>query len=520
MKKIYLIIPLFLVLSLASLPLSKTHIQEDMSQASSYASRIEKYQQEAINSLNEVDLNDYRSEQVEEINSLKQATIAKINQCQNYDEIDSIVSSYNRFLLTIKTDAQLTEEEAEEIPQAETYYISTLNDLFDFRDDVNAGYNYAGETVVLTNDIVIPNGTVFGDSIGNVDTKPFSGTFDGGGHTISGFTKSGPDSVALFSRVTNGTIKNLKMENVNVTVTSSQRAAGVVSRAMGATLDNVHVTSGTISGPKQNGGLVGVCVNELSTITNCSNHASVTGTSNTVTDYGNGGLVGFIHSGGVTISNSINYGTVEAGATGAGGIIGTQIAGNVNISNSDNRGNIHGTKEGVGGILGYIKVSAASSVAISGCTNYAQVKGDSGNGFGGIFGANYDATSYLMLTINDCVNKGNIFGVAHVGGIAGLPRIMKTGSIIQDCENYGDISASSANGYCGGVVSRARIIVQNCACYSEAKLTNNGTTILAKNANADGKGSASNPGFILTVIDSSGSLVGGKLINADGSDLN
>ena len=405
------------------------------------------------------------------------------------------------------------------------YIIGNERDLFAFRDAVNGGDTFSGQYFVMSNDITLALDKEFGDCIGRDDNHPFSGTFDGNNKTITNFKKTkvadgvtdAKDAVGLFSRVTNGTIKNLSLANVT-TYVSGQRASGVVARAHNATLNNVHVLSGTITGLKENGGLIGTVVNAVSTITNCSNHANVTGTSTTATNYANGGLIGYIHSGGVSISNSINYGAVECGATGAGGILGMQAAGNVTISNCENRGNVHCTKEGVGGILGYVKVTAAATTTISNCTNYAQVKGDSGNGYGGIFGSSTDATSYLTLSISDCVNRGNVLGMAHIGGIAGLPRVMKSGSIIQDCQNYGNVTGSSASGYVGGVVSRARIIIQNCACYSEAQLKNNGTITVAKNANSNGKGAASTPGFILTVIDSAGSLVGGKLINADGSD--
>ncbi len=482
MKKIYLMIPLLLGLTLASsLQVEKLSSKEETGLASSYGSRLEKYQQDAIESLNVVDLDDYRAAQAEEINNLKQETITKINQCEDYSEIDSIVSSYNRYLLTIKTDAQMTEEEQEEIPQSDTYYISSLNDLLDFRDDVNSGYNYSGETVKLTSDIIIPNGFNFGDSIGYTNDMAFRGTFDGDNHKISGFTKTGADSVALFSRVTNGTIKNLVIENVNVTCTG-QRGAGLIARIENATIQNVSITGNSVvTGTKESGGMVGVSLGN-NTITNCSNAASVNGT----TTYGVGGIVGHIYNGTITFTNCENTGTISS------------------------------VGEYVGGILGYTTASA-TSITIKDCTNRGNVTSNAGNGCGGILGATADNIVNLTLTIDGCANYGTVTGYAHVGGIAGLPRASGyytggTSSTIVDCENRGNVISTSASSV-GGIVSRARINVRNCGCLPTVTLKSGSTTKVASECNEIGN--SSTPGYICALVDTSGNYRG----NVSGSYL-
>jgi hypothetical protein len=243
----------------------------------------------------------------------------------------------------------------------------------------------------------------------------------------------------------------------------------------------------------------------------------VTSSTPKVYNYGTGGLVGLLYSGSLTIQNSTNSGAVETLNTGTGGILGSIAAGTATITNVTNSGTVHSTKEGVGGVVGYAQ-NAAITLAISDCENTGNVTGGSGAGFGGIYGSNPDAAN-LLLTIDGCVNHGNITGQANVGGIAGLPRVMKTGSHIDDCENYGDIKSTSSSGYVGGIVGRARIAVSNGRCYSEAKLTNNTSTILAKDAAANGKGSGTVGGFVAATVESGGSLTGtNKLINVDGTD--
>ena len=475
MKKLYSMIPLFLGLSFAAfLPQHHQYRQETIGQASSYASRLEKYRQAAIDSLVQVNLDDYRAAQAEEITTLRQQTIAQINQCEDYNEIDSIVSSHNRYLLTIKTDAQMTEEEAGEIPQGGTYYISSLNDLIDFRDDVNSGYNYAGETVVLTNDIIIPNGYNFGDSIGHTNDAAFRGTFDGGNHKISGFTKTGADSVGLFSRVTDGTIKNLVIENVNVTC-EGQRGAGLVSRIENATLQNISITgTSSVKGTKESGGIAGVSLGN-NTIINCSNAASVTGTST----YGIGGIVGHVYNGTIAFSDCENTGTVSSAG------------------------------EYVGGILGYT-TSSSTSITITDCVNRGNITSNAGNGCGGILGATADNIVNLTLTIDGCVNYGTITGAAHVGGVAGLPRASGyytggTSSTIIRCENRGNVT-STLSSCVGGIVSRARINVINCGCLPSVTLTSASTSKTASECNEIGN--STTPGYICALIDTSGNYRG------------
>ncbi len=482
MKKKWFIIPLFVGLSLTlSLPVIVKYNLDNISYAVSYSSRIEKYRQKAIENLTQLDLNEYRDEQADEISSLLADTIAKINNSDNYDEIDSFVSSYNRYVLTIKTDAQLTEEELEQVEDSDTFYISSLDELMDFRDDVNSGYSYKGDTVILTNDIVVPDGVNFGNSIGYTDDKPFSGVFDGGGHTISGLTLSGHDSIGLFSRVTDGTVKNLNMEDVDITATDTQRAAGVVARAKNATIQNVHVLSGTISGPKQNGGIVAIVVEPSAVIENCSNAASVTATSGN-----NAGIVGLVNNGStLTITNCINTGNITGNADGTAGIIGggNLSTANLYITNCVNRGAIVGSGNGTGGILG-------------------------ATGGGG--------TSVTVMT--GCVNEGSVTGKAYVGGIAGILREgNKTTSLISECTNKGNISATSVGA--GGISGIARVNVSDCMCLHTVTIKGNvANTLNAIGTTVSGTGGAgSTPGYIVGSA-GNGASVTGKLINSDGSD--
>ena len=192
------------------------------------------------------------------------------------------------------------------------YQISTADQLKLFRDKVNNVTKEADTQICaeLTEDIDL-NGEAW-TPIGNYTEGNqiyYEGTFDGGGHTISGLNVTGNFRYAsLFGAVKGGTIKNLTV-------------AGNVSHNYYSTSLDCHV-----------GGIVGGAL-DAATIENCSNNCSVTGSSRNyiggiagsnidnariIDCYNVGTITGRIHeTGGVTglnmstISNCYNVGTIK-----------------------------------------------------------------------------------------------------------------------------------------------------------------------------------------------------------------
>ena len=448
--------------------------------------RLEKYQQEALVLINSVDLDLYRTSEANEITELISQTSSRISNSNDFDEIDAIVSSFNRYVLTVKTDAELTKEEQEaQTTEEGVYYISSLSELLEFRDDVNAGYNYLGETIKLTQDIVIPSGQSFGDPIGKSEANCFSGTIDGQNHKIVNLKLSSA-SCAFIYFGTNCTIKNLSFENVDITA-STQRGATVVARANSVTLDNVHVLSGTINGAKQNGGLIGATVSGAgkTTLKDCSNAATVSATGSGA---GCGGAVGYLVSGNLEIDKFVNDGSVTNG------------------------------NQGTGGIIGYCGVTSSTSpnencTIIKNCINNGNVTGKS-NGTGGILGASGALADYTTIQIENCVNNGAISGESYNGGIAGLIRLSTTDSRVSNCKNFGNVSTSSTA--CGGIIGTARINLYSCGCYSQVQLTLKTTTKYAYQATETGS-----PGYIALNYESTCvTHTNNILINLDGTAYN
>ena len=114
--------------------------------------------------------------------------------------------------------------------------------------------------------------------IGTNFYNSYTGTFDGGGHTIMGLTVTTNDQyVGLFGRLGKaGTVKNVVMEGVQITSNHSLGyAGGVAGFSWGGTIENCSV-SGSVSGTVYVGGVVGAQIG--GSITGCSSSATVKGT--------------------------------------------------------------------------------------------------------------------------------------------------------------------------------------------------------------------------------------------------
>ena len=145
----------------------------------------------------------------------------------------------------------------------EPYTIATTDDWNKFAESVAKGYSYKGETVKLTADINIST------MVGVRDSFPFSGTFDGAGHTITAdivSTESTTDKnvqgVAPFHYIYSATIKNLTV--AGSISSNSYHTAGIVGFIGGPNaevgrniIDSCVVTATLIIGSDYAGGIVG-----------------------------------------------------------------------------------------------------------------------------------------------------------------------------------------------------------------------------------------------------------------------
>ena len=253
-----------------------------------------------------------------------------------------------------------------------------------------------------------------------ISGKAFKGTFDGNGKIISNLTinanSSESKAIGLFGNVTGGSVKNLKLKNVSIDVTSEQAGAVVGLLGGGAEISGIEVLSGSVSAAQGTAGIVGRII-KYGTVSNCSNHATITGSA-----YNIGGIVGAAYYGAegqtMTIANCKNYGTVT-GAYGVGGIVGLSAA---NVSGCVNEGNVTGAGADVAGIV----AEQQNTGHVKGCTNRGTITNTStAYGTGGIVGwVRYSgATSAYpvksVIEVSGNTNYGSIDGGNDAGGIVG-----------------------------------------------------------------------------------------------------
>lgn len=264
-------------------------------------------------------------------------------------------------------------------------------------------------------------------SIGSADNA-FEGKFDGIEYNIFGLNITGNDNAGLFGYTD------------------------------GATINNVTLVGGSISGGTNVGAVVGSATN--TTISNVISSAAVTGNSNV------GGIVG--SATGTTVENAINTGAVSGSANNVGGLIGI-MTNNVDaiksqlIGNSYNLGNVEGVGHNVGGLVG-----RAVNSTIGDGTNlvYNRLDVTGAYNVGGIVGkmegstvqnaensatvtaTGFDEGTYTYHTANvaDGSKTEDVY-IANVGGIAGTATKTDTNkSKIENVTNSGDVATVTKDG--------------------------------------------------------------------------
>ena len=155
-----------------------------------------------------------------------------------------------------------------------SYTVTSADGLMHVADLVNGGKTDINITLDTDIDLTGKDWTPIGTDYDN----SYKGTFDGGGHTITGLTFTTNDEYAgLFGWLNRaGTVKNVVMEGVQIT--SNQIYGGSIGGVVGygwGTIENCSV-SGSVSGTVYVGGVVGVQIG--GSITGCSSSATVKGT--------------------------------------------------------------------------------------------------------------------------------------------------------------------------------------------------------------------------------------------------
>ena len=195
------------------------------------------------------------------------------------------------------------------------YTVTSAEGLKNIAELVNGGKTDINITLDKNIDLTGKEWTPIGTS-----SSSYTGTFDGGGHTITGLTVTGSDQYAgLFGYIDKvGTVKNVVLEDVQITSDNSSGYAGGVAGDSWGTIENCSV-SGSVSGTTFAGGVVGSQWG--GSITGCNSSATVKGVifAGGIAGYTNGGgsLTGCYATGSISVENN------TTNAAWAGGVVGS-----------------------------------------------------------------------------------------------------------------------------------------------------------------------------------------------------
>jgi len=341
--------------------------------------------------------------------------------------------------------------------ECEFIEVCTAEDLDNVRNDLDGNY-------LQVCDI---------DLEGYDDFRPippiFTGIYDGDGYTIFNFNYFIPldDYVGLF-RVSNGTIKNVRLENANIT---GKRFMGLL-----ASVNNGSILNSFVSGQVQDtndvvyatggvGGLVGIA-SENSTIMNSRSEGNVIGSISV------GGLVGHKEVGAIII-NSSSSAIVQGGISGGiGGLIGRSfdylISHEPTVIDSYAKGNVIGDTF-AGGLIG---IHHDGTVQNSFATGNVSSSNWSAGGLIGI---------ELRGNVINSFATGDVFGDWRSGGLIGWlhdPSPLDYNSSLANCYATGKVSGSpiAAVGGLVGLTSNDRVDIINCYSIGEVSVEEGGVT--------------------------------------------
>ena len=289
------------------------------------------------------------------------------------------------------------------------YLLSSAQDLQTFAAEVNAGKDFSGEKVVLTDNIDLSG--IAWTPIG-VKDAPFKGNFDGNGFVISNLTCELPDAefVGLFGDLNSpAVVENVIVENATVT---GKASVGVIAGGWTGTIRNCTVRGDIyVTGNYKVGGILG---DGYVSVTDC-------------TVAGNEGS--FVK--GVYLETDLEGDNV-GGAIGYSGEASGRVYSNIHVSGID----VTGTRK-VGGVVGYLNYGyengmtltqssfSNGSVTIAGPEEYLS-ENASKLLAGGLVGEYAAGNANYPVTVSDCsVENVEIFGYSEavtgtvIGGTRG-----------------------------------------------------------------------------------------------------
>jgi len=351
-----------------------------------------------------------------------------------------------------------------------------------------------------------PIGCYYNSNGAGVATRTFQGVFDGNGYTIENFKITLPklsyyQYFGLFGYVTNGSIKNLKVENseINLSINKDVFVGSIIGYSKNENIDNCSA-SGKISVDENDvylGGVIGY--SEKATINNNSFDGSLSAETSRDKENFIGGLVGYCNGSLKDCSTEIEIKAItDYGVCRSGGLIGSGSGDSV--INCSAKGSLqakgYSTNGMIGGLMGFggfsiEECSFEGNISCSG-QKYLDIGGFAGYVNGKVIKSYTNATvesSATSLTvggfvgtligrISSCFSNSKISGrggPVYAGGFVGeLSTNTINEDVVENSYSLGemDITATAREPlWVGGFAGRAFAKIANCYTQSDIKVT-------------------------------------------------
>ena len=297
--------------------------------------------------------------------------------------------------------------------------------------------NFAGKSIKLSADINLNSNSEYYENwqtyapacnwipIGSSAKTPFSGTFDGNGHSVSGMYISSDSAFsALFGYASNATIKRVRSENTFISADNdkSENAAGLVAVCDNSVIKNCSVSGIYVDGKIQTAGGIAATIRNSSQILNCSADGSLNANSKY-----SGGIVGLCEKNGGAVVNCKNSSNV-VGSDYCGGIVGYSFGGcELNILTNNGSISSNGMCGGIAAYSDSPVTNAINTGTVSSAQNYSA----------GIVGT-------VTADVTNCYGGGTISGASGAGGIVGSALGGNIENCFSDCLFSGAASVTAS----------------------------------------------------------------------------
>lgn len=353
---------------------------------------------------------------------------------------------------------------------ADPYLLGTTSDLKNLAvycssSATSSGYSNACYRLTRNLDMSAVSGM---SPIGPSETLPFTGSFDGCGHTIKGLviSKTGETATpcALFGYVKDAKISNINLADANIQ-SEGRFCAGIAGIAEKSTITGCEVgglVKNTYAGTELFDGYAcsvagGICAYAISSTLEGCTFSGYANTNKVL-----GGIVGYTSGCEIKSCSLSSTGQVDCYEYFVGGIVG-RARYNTNITSCVVDGDVASYKSNyVGGIVGHLTSGVASHCHF---TLNGTVSGynDHAGGIVGALQANEEAnmdSSNLSAKVIDCLSEGPVSGSKNVGGVCGYMGASSNHSAtVESCVAKGNVNANGSSTsssylpmYTGGVV--------------------------------------------------------------------